>query len=173
MKLKYPSSAAAERPTNGNEASSPHSYSTAAFTALRTFDHRHTTHIVDRIYDYLIKMAEESAGRRTEGLAELNRRKVRKGTKSCWECKRRKIRCTYVTPSASICDGCKSRRVDCIGQEFTRARVPANSKHIETSVGRPARQVDPSLTNLLPRCEHRDICKLSAVEFFLVALNLT
>ncbi|PLB52198.1 hypothetical protein P170DRAFT_350071 [Aspergillus steynii IBT 23096] len=45
------------------------------------------------------------------------RRKVRKGTQSCWECKRRKIRCTFVTPSESVCDGCRSRQVKCVGQE--------------------------------------------------------
>ncbi|KAK3387645.1 hypothetical protein B0H63DRAFT_470589 [Podospora didyma] len=48
----------------------------------------------------------------------LKRRKVRKGTQSCWECKRRKIRCTFGTPTDSICDGCKSRQVKCISQGF-------------------------------------------------------
>jgi len=46
------------------------------------------------------------------------RRKVRKGTQSCWECKRRKIRCTFVSPRESVCDSCRSRRVKCISQEF-------------------------------------------------------
>ncbi|KAK7421233.1 hypothetical protein QQX98_002363 [Neonectria punicea] len=46
------------------------------------------------------------------------RRKVRKGTQSCWECKRRKTRCTFAVPTDSTCDGCKSRRTRCISQEF-------------------------------------------------------
>ncbi|KAF2258918.1 hypothetical protein CC78DRAFT_548759 [Lojkania enalia] len=46
------------------------------------------------------------------------RRKIRKGTRGCWECKRRKIRCTFVAPSNLICDGCKSRQAKCISQEF-------------------------------------------------------
>jgi hypothetical protein len=46
------------------------------------------------------------------------RRKIRKGTQSCWECKRRKIRCTFVTPSAAVCDGCRSRGTPCVGQEY-------------------------------------------------------
>ncbi|KAK8110634.1 uncharacterized protein PG998_007091 [Apiospora kogelbergensis] len=46
------------------------------------------------------------------------RRKIRKGTQSCWECKRRKVRCTYAKPTASICDGCRSRRTECVSQEF-------------------------------------------------------
>jgi hypothetical protein len=48
----------------------------------------------------------------------LKRRRVRRGTQSCWECKRRKIRCTFVAPLESVCDGCKSRKVKCIGQDF-------------------------------------------------------
>ncbi|KAI2462733.1 hypothetical protein F4781DRAFT_419118 [Annulohypoxylon bovei var. microspora] len=47
------------------------------------------------------------------------RRKIRKGTQSCWECKRRKIRCTFAAPTDATCDGCKSRRTRCISQEFT------------------------------------------------------
>ncbi|KAK8031984.1 hypothetical protein PG990_001718 [Apiospora arundinis] len=46
------------------------------------------------------------------------RRKIRKGTQSCWECKRRKVRCTYARPTDSICDGCRSRHTECISQEF-------------------------------------------------------
>ncbi|PTB38411.1 hypothetical protein M441DRAFT_29782 [Trichoderma asperellum CBS 433.97] len=46
------------------------------------------------------------------------RRKIRKGTQSCWECKRRKIRCTFASPTESVCDGCRSRRVKCLSQEY-------------------------------------------------------
>ncbi|KAK8137573.1 hypothetical protein PG984_003066 [Apiospora sp. TS-2023a] len=51
-------------------------------------------------------------------LPQLKRRKLRKGTQSCWECKRRKIRCTFTSPADSICDGCRSRRTKCVSQEF-------------------------------------------------------
>ncbi|KAI8724256.1 Zn(2)-C6 fungal-type domain-containing protein [Fusarium sp. LHS14.1] len=46
------------------------------------------------------------------------RLRVRKGTKSCWECKRRKIRCTFATSADMRCTGCKRRRTACVGQEF-------------------------------------------------------
>ncbi|KAI1210075.1 uncharacterized protein F4807DRAFT_69319 [Annulohypoxylon truncatum] len=46
------------------------------------------------------------------------RRKLRKGTQSCWECKRRKIRCTFAAPTDATCDGCKSRQTKCISQEL-------------------------------------------------------
>jgi len=48
----------------------------------------------------------------------LKRRRVRKGTASCWECKRRKTRCTFASPSESVCDGCRSRQLRCISQQF-------------------------------------------------------
>ncbi|KAI1774507.1 hypothetical protein F4818DRAFT_418110 [Hypoxylon cercidicola] len=56
------------------------------------------------------------------------RRKVRKGTQSCWECKRRKIRCTFAAPTDAICDGCKSRRTRCISQEYHDGVTLASSK---------------------------------------------
>lgn len=46
------------------------------------------------------------------------KRKIRKGTLSCWECKRRKIRCTFAASTEPICDGCRSRQTNCISQEF-------------------------------------------------------
>ncbi|KAI1811138.1 hypothetical protein GGS20DRAFT_130156 [Poronia punctata] len=49
--------------------------------------------------------------------AQPTRRKIRKGTRSCWECKRRKYKCTWPR-SAVDCDGCRSRGTPCISQEF-------------------------------------------------------
>ncbi|KAF1975164.1 hypothetical protein BU23DRAFT_597767 [Bimuria novae-zelandiae CBS 107.79] len=46
------------------------------------------------------------------------KRKLRKGTQSCWECKRRKTRCFYAAPAESTCLGCRSRNIKCISQEF-------------------------------------------------------
>ncbi|KAJ5752921.1 hypothetical protein N7520_009838 [Penicillium odoratum] len=48
----------------------------------------------------------------------LKRRKVRKGTTSCWECRRRKKRCEF-TESASTCNACQRIGVPCVSQVFT------------------------------------------------------
>ncbi|KAJ5357608.1 hypothetical protein N7541_004766 [Penicillium brevicompactum] len=45
------------------------------------------------------------------------RRKVRKGTRSCWECRRRKEKCTFGS-STDICIKCHRRGTKCVGQEF-------------------------------------------------------
>ncbi|EFX01128.1 c6 zinc finger domain containing protein [Grosmannia clavigera kw1407] len=48
----------------------------------------------------------------------LKRQKTRKGTRSCWACKRRKMKCTYASPANDVCIGCTRRCLDCISQEF-------------------------------------------------------
>ncbi|KAJ5886879.1 uncharacterized protein N7473_009553 [Penicillium subrubescens] len=68
---------------------------------------------------------------------EAKRRKVRKGTQSCWECKRRKVRCIFGSPASIICDNCKRRRTSCISQEYPDQQVPsATSDPIEARLGR-------------------------------------
>ncbi|KAI0972445.1 hypothetical protein F4678DRAFT_60749 [Xylaria arbuscula] len=45
------------------------------------------------------------------------RRKVRKGTKSCWECKHRKIKCIFRLPTDETCMRCSRRGAQCVSQE--------------------------------------------------------
>lgn len=46
------------------------------------------------------------------------RRKVRKGTHSCWECRRRKVKCIFALPDDATCIICRRRGKRCIGQEI-------------------------------------------------------
>jgi hypothetical protein len=50
--------------------------------------------------------------------SEPKRRKVRAGTRSCWECKRRKMKCTFDSPSDDICIRCHRRGVKCVSQDL-------------------------------------------------------
>lgn len=63
---------------------------------------------------------------------EAKRRKVRKGTFSCWECKRRKMKCIF-EPVAHCpngpCNGCRRRGLKCIGQEFPEDSLFTNHAH--------------------------------------------
>jgi hypothetical protein len=45
--------------------------------------------------------------------------KVRKGTHSCRECKRRKVRCIFASPSDVLCTMCKRRGSRCTSQWVT------------------------------------------------------
>ena len=56
------------------------------------------------------------------------RRKIRKGTQSCWECKKRKVRCIWAVPSSNICDNCMRRKTPCISQEFPDEDVKSEGK---------------------------------------------
>lgn len=82
---------------------------------------------------------------------EAKRRKLRKGTRSCWECKRRKNKCTW-SRGKGKCDGCHHRDTACRGQEFPDEHVSQarrgtnksddkNLKRLESLVEKLARQV--------------------------------
>ncbi|KDN60980.1 hypothetical protein CSUB01_01117 [Colletotrichum sublineola] len=46
------------------------------------------------------------------------KRKVRKGTRSCWQCRKRKIRCEFASNEEETCNGCQTRGTVCVSQEF-------------------------------------------------------
>ncbi|KAJ6263868.1 hypothetical protein Dda_0005 [Drechslerella dactyloides] len=79
--------------------------------------------------------------------ARINKRKVRKGTQSCWECKRRKVRCVFATPTDNVCRDCRRRGSLCIGQEFpedvgrTASGLGERLGRLEALVGQLLREV--------------------------------
>ncbi|KAK5627666.1 hypothetical protein RRF57_003381 [Xylaria bambusicola] len=60
---------------------------------------------------------------------EAKRRKLRKGTRSCWECKRRRNKCTR-SRTGDKCDDCHRRGTQCIGQEFPQEPVVSERRVI-------------------------------------------
>ncbi|KAH7156642.1 hypothetical protein EDB81DRAFT_787559 [Dactylonectria macrodidyma] len=61
------------------------------------------------------------------------RRKLRKGTQSCWECRRRKARCTFAAGAVEddVCQGCRRRGTACLSQEFPdQPPMPGSNRHI-------------------------------------------
>ncbi|KAK4642758.1 hypothetical protein QC761_400430 [Podospora bellae-mahoneyi] len=56
--------------------------------------------------------------------SDARRRKVRKGTHSCWECRRRKIRCQFGKQDDTVCLPCQARGSVCRSQEFVDAQPP-------------------------------------------------
>ncbi|AEO58323.1 hypothetical protein MYCTH_2305582 [Thermothelomyces thermophilus ATCC 42464] len=47
---------------------------------------------------------------------EPTRRRLRRGTSSCHECRRRKVRCDFDPGSAGSCTPCRRRRLECVPQ---------------------------------------------------------
>ena len=66
------------------------------------------------------------------------RRKVRKGTQSCWECKRRKIKCIFASSEDVTCIGCQRRRAPCVSQEMPEDLSPAKigNRHLGERIAR-------------------------------------
>ncbi|KAF2095104.1 putative C6 finger domain protein [Rhizodiscina lignyota] len=58
---------------------------------------------------------------------DLAQRRLRKGTKSCTECRRRKVRCTWSFDDAKSCRRCEERGSECIAQTFS---APAESRRL-------------------------------------------
>ncbi|KAL4943062.1 hypothetical protein BDV06DRAFT_190770 [Aspergillus oleicola] len=54
----------------------------------------------------------------TELETPSKRRKIRKGTTSCWECKRRKVRCSLVDNQDRVCEACHRRGTQCVTQDL-------------------------------------------------------
>lgn len=61
------------------------------------------------------------------------RKKMRKGTKSCIECRRRKIKCTFEPGRTSICNECFARGSTCIDQEHGDVSSFTNHSSSSTS----------------------------------------
>ncbi|RYP52331.1 hypothetical protein DL769_010697 [Monosporascus sp. CRB-8-3] len=53
------------------------------------------------------------------------RRKIRKGTRSCWACKRRKVRCSLASHPSQVCTNCRRRGSPCVGQDVPEELAPA------------------------------------------------
>ncbi|KAF7157293.1 hypothetical protein CNMCM5623_001416 [Aspergillus felis] len=66
------------------------------------------------------------------------RRRVRKGTRSCWECKRRKIRCIFSSPDDVACIGCQHRRAPCVSQDMPEDLSPARkgNRHLSERIAK-------------------------------------
>ncbi|KAF2100709.1 hypothetical protein NA57DRAFT_28594, partial [Rhizodiscina lignyota] len=76
------------------------------------------------------------------------RRRVRKGTHSCWECKRRKVRCMFASATDAVCITCQRRSTKCISQE-----LPEEPSQVEDSAGRIIR-VEALLSQLVEKADH-------------------
>ncbi|KAK7408702.1 hypothetical protein QQX98_009118 [Neonectria punicea] len=64
------------------------------------------------------------------------RRKVRKGTRSCWECRRRKIKCEFNADEDAVCVGCVARDSRCVSQEEVVEPAPTPDRRLAQRLGR-------------------------------------
>lgn len=79
-------------------------------------------------------------------------RRVRKGTRSCWECKRRKIRCIFGDDNDPTCKGCLDRGTSCVSQEFLddAERSSSNNTGLGQRLGRVEELLEKLITKVSP-----------------------
>ncbi|OBT48034.1 hypothetical protein VE00_01733 [Pseudogymnoascus sp. WSF 3629] len=85
--------------------------------------------------------------------AEAKRRRLRKGTHSCWACKRSKVRCTFASSTDVTCIICRRRGAKCISQE-----LPEGHSQIEDTASRIVR-VEALLNQLVKEVDHSSVAK--------------
>ncbi|KAK9234316.1 hypothetical protein V1525DRAFT_438926 [Lipomyces kononenkoae] len=88
-----------------------------------------------------------------------NQRKVRKGTRSCWECKRRKIKCIFPESGEATCVSCQRRRVPCIGQEIPESLALARKGN--RGLGDRIARIEDAMKDLFAS---KDIAAVSQIE---------
>ena len=88
-------------------------------------------------------------------------KRMRKGVKSCAECRRRKIKCNYESPQSDTCRGCRERGTTCVDQEHARLLGPEKSdssrrgmrgriSHLEKLVETLVSKLDEKIENQKP-----------------------
>ena len=77
------------------------------------------------------------------------RRKLRNGARSCSECKRRKVRCTFESSENGMCSNCRRRNAACVSADFQEETVEARHEQISNRLGR----VEELVHHLLRRFE--------------------
>src|SRR4051812_39459957 len=64
------------------------------------------------------------------------RRRLRRGTHSCWECKRRKVKCIFKSESDPSCSPCLRRGLTCVSQEFPEEASQEEGRQLGDRLGR-------------------------------------
>ncbi|KAJ5848095.1 hypothetical protein N7455_012052 [Penicillium solitum] len=77
------------------------------------------------------------------------RKKIRKGTRSCWQCKHRKVRCNFASDSDQSCKECLARGLPCRSQELPEPENPRESDR--TYLNERMARVENLLETLLVR----------------------
>ncbi|RMZ73978.1 c6 finger domain [Pyrenophora seminiperda CCB06] len=82
------------------------------------------------------------------------RKKMRKGTHSCFECRRRKIRCIFQADNPDVCSECFARGSRCIDQEHANPEVIVDHrKNLRERVSRLEALVDTLLEDKTVKSE--------------------
>ncbi|KAI1389820.1 uncharacterized protein F4822DRAFT_215183 [Hypoxylon trugodes] len=88
---------------------------------------------------------------------DAKRRKIRKGTHSCWECRRRKTRCQFVSEATAVCIGCEARGTACVSQEFTDDQPQTPERGLSQRLSRVEGLLETLVERLAPNSYTLDV----------------
>ncbi|KAJ5722397.1 hypothetical protein N7488_000432 [Penicillium malachiteum] len=80
------------------------------------------------------------------------RRKVRKGTRSCWECRQRKMKCIFNKPADNECTRCRRRGVKCVSQEYPEEIASSLDRNLQ--LGDRMAKLESLVEKLLDKSSH-------------------
>ncbi|PSN65882.1 hypothetical protein BS50DRAFT_635087 [Corynespora cassiicola Philippines] len=80
---------------------------------------------------------------------DTKRRKLRKGTKSCWDCKKRKVKCNFDAASSTVCTACRRRGVACVGQDHPEEESHSTGESNREPLARRIQRVEALLEQLV------------------------
>ena len=89
------------------------------------------------------------------------RKRLRKGTHSCIQCRRRKVRCIFESNS-SRCENCIARDASCTQQDFIPEKQTSSNRRVSTS--RRLRKVEGVLDQILERLPDKATIPLTTGE---------
>ncbi|TGO37704.1 hypothetical protein BHYA_0091g00380 [Botrytis hyacinthi] len=95
---------------------------------------------------------------------EHRKKRVRKGTKSCWECKRRKVKCQLSSDNVSVCSGCLSRGTTCISQEYPEEHDSSGGPQLGERLGRIEHVLDRLMSKMEQYEEQDNATKIHTPE---------
>ncbi|KAJ5587342.1 uncharacterized protein N7459_003107 [Penicillium hispanicum] len=99
---------------------------------------------------------------------EPRRKRVRKGTKSCWECKRRKVKC-IPSEDLSICVSCLERATPCLRQEYVDDQSPHHAE--DSALAQRMARVESLLESLVDRIPWSHVDDLTPSSIPAIAKN--
>ncbi|KAI1323657.1 hypothetical protein F5Y16DRAFT_332718 [Xylariaceae sp. FL0255] len=101
-----------------------------------------------------------------DSAAELGQKQpksIRKGTRSCWECKRRKVRCAFANPQDASCIACSRRSIRCVGQDSPDDAPARNGRPVRSRLGHLENLVE-QLTKQLHNEIGPDVTRMESLE---------
>jgi hypothetical protein len=98
-----------------------------------------------------IRRTMERQRSRDSGSSEpdTKRRKLRKGTTSCWDCKKRKVKCTFDATSDTVCIACRTRGAPCIGQDHPEEEFQLHADNKRDPLVERVQRVESLLEQLI------------------------